>query len=96
MGGHKFNPEAQPKDDQDLDAIKDLRYGIPLPLRDKCAHLLMPLNKCRRQTYFAPWKCTHERHTYDECEYILYSARVEAKKKLKEADKQAAAAEMQL
>ena len=21
-------------------------------------------------TYFLPWKCGHERHTYEECQYL--------------------------
>lgn len=25
--------------------------------RDSCAHLLIPLNRCRGETYFLPWKC---------------------------------------
>lgn len=31
---------------------------LPLAYRDSCAHLLIPLNKCRRETWYAPWKCT--------------------------------------
>lgn len=30
---------------------------LPLPYRDSCAHLLIPLNKCRHKTWYAPWKC---------------------------------------
>jgi len=35
---------------------------IDLAFRDECAHLLIPLNDCRRQTAFLPFKCEHERH----------------------------------
>lgn len=31
---------------------------LPLAYRDNCAHILIPLNKCRRETWYAPWKCT--------------------------------------
>lgn len=31
--------------------------------------LLIPLNKCRKQTLYAPWKCEDERHTYEKCQY---------------------------
>jgi len=30
---------------------------LPLPYRDSCAHLLIPLNKCRVDEYYLPWKC---------------------------------------
>ncbi|KYK54045.1 hypothetical protein DCS_05999 [Drechmeria coniospora] len=30
---------------------------LPLAYRDSCAHLLIPLNQCRRETWYAPWKC---------------------------------------
>lgn len=42
---------------------------IPLSARDYCAHLLIPLLKCRKDTYFAPWKCKHEKHAWDRCQY---------------------------
>ncbi|CAM9939612.1 unnamed protein product [Phaeothamnion confervicola] len=43
---------------------------LPIALRDHCAHLLIPLNKCRRATTYAPWECEHERHVYEKCQYI--------------------------
>lgn len=42
---------------------------LDIAFRDYCAHLLIPLNKCRHETYFAPWKCSDERHTYEKCQY---------------------------
>lgn len=30
---------------------------VPLAYRDNCAHLLIPLNRCRFETYYLPWKC---------------------------------------
>ncbi|CAI6332372.1 unnamed protein product [Periconia digitata] len=30
---------------------------LPLAYRDSCAHLLIPLNRCRFNEYYLPWKC---------------------------------------
>jgi hypothetical protein len=30
---------------------------LPIQYRDSCAHLLIPLNRCRFETYYMPWKC---------------------------------------
>ncbi|CAI5503971.1 unnamed protein product [Closterium sp. Naga37s-1] len=38
---------------------------LSLGARDLCAHLLIPLNRCRTETMFAPWKCSDERHSYE-------------------------------
>jgi NADH dehydrogenase (ubiquinone) 1 beta subcomplex subunit 7 len=56
---------------------------IPIGWRDHCAHLLLPLNKCRRANFYLPWRCEHERHAYDKCEYLDYKRRV----LLKQAEK---------
>ena len=76
MGGghHHHSPAAMPKADQDLQSLKDNQ--ISLAFRDNCAHLLVDLNKCRRETYFNPNRCTHERHTYEECQFIAWERRV--------------------
>jgi hypothetical protein len=42
---------------------------IPLAWRDGCVDLLLPLNDCRNKTSYMPWKCQHERHTYEKCLY---------------------------
>ncbi|CAI9768465.1 unnamed protein product [Fraxinus pennsylvanica] len=39
---------------------------VPIPYRDQCAHLLIPLNKCRQAEFYLPWKCEAERHTYEK------------------------------
>ncbi len=44
-------------------------YRLPLHSRDICAHILIPLNVCRRKEHFELWKCTHERHRYEQCLY---------------------------
>ncbi len=54
---------------------------IPMVWRDQCADLLIPLNKCRRENYYLPWACEHEKHVYEKCQYLDYKARVEAVKK---------------
>lgn len=83
MGGHHYNPAAEPRNDQDIEAMSKAK--IPIAFRDTCAHLLMPLNKCRRQTWWHPEECSHERHTYEECMYNSYLQRVEAKVQVKKA-----------
>ena len=47
--------------------MKDARLDVAF--RDYCGHLLIPLNQCRHKTYFMPFKCTDERHKYEECQY---------------------------
>ena len=55
---------------------------LPLQMRDYCAHILIPLNECRRQTWYSPFKCTDLRHGYEKCQYdecaavSRYSSRV--------------------
>lgn len=49
---------------EEMDAAK-----VPWAWRDYCAHLLIPLNKCRRQHAYMPWACHHEKHVYEKCEY---------------------------
>ena len=49
---------------------KDMQDAkIDLAHRDFCAHLLIPLNECRKAEYYVPWKCGHERHAYEKCQY---------------------------
>ena len=45
---------------------------VPLNLRDYCAHLFIPLMKCRKENYYLPWRCTQEKHAWDECEFQEY------------------------
>jgi len=52
---------------------------IPQQNRDVCAHLLIPLNRCRRANFYLPFKCHDERHSYEAClykEYIVMAALV--------------------
>jgi len=64
---------------------EDLRAAkVPLCDRDYCAHLLIPLNDCRRKSLYMPWACGAQRHAYEKCLYFDYKARVEAKKAEKE------------
>ncbi|TVY94357.1 NADH dehydrogenase [ubiquinone] 1 beta subcomplex subunit [Lachnellula willkommii] len=30
---------------------------LPIAYRDSCANLLIPLNRCRYEEYYLPWKC---------------------------------------
>ncbi|EFJ09421.1 hypothetical protein SELMODRAFT_8892, partial [Selaginella moellendorffii] len=52
------------------------RARVPLEWRDQCAHRLIPLNKCRQQNYYLPWRCVELRHSFEKCQYYLYLARV--------------------
>jgi NADH dehydrogenase (ubiquinone) 1 beta subcomplex subunit 7 len=79
-GGHHHSPEAMPRAEQDVELLK--KHQIPIALRDSCAHLLVPLNECRRETFFNPDRCNHQRHIYEECQFIAWSARVDEKKKI--------------
>ena len=51
-------------DNRDMKATQEEMKAakIDLAYRDFCADLLIPLNKCRRHTFYMPWKCEHERH----------------------------------
>ncbi|RDW71609.1 hypothetical protein BP5796_04389 [Coleophoma crateriformis] len=50
--------------------------SLPLAYRDSCANLLIPLNKCRKEEYYLPWKCETERHSYEKCQYEEFKKRV--------------------
>ncbi|OJD27832.1 hypothetical protein ACJ73_00766 [Blastomyces percursus] len=73
------------------EAVKDVRHlmdkiaatreemsqaRLPLAYRDSCAHLLIPLNRCRYEEYYLPWKCENERHSYEKCQYEEFKLRV--------------------
>ncbi|TKA26490.1 hypothetical protein B0A50_05327 [Salinomyces thailandicus] len=49
---------------------------LPIQYRDTCAHLLIPLNTCRYQNYYLPWRCNDERHGYEKCQYEEFKVRV--------------------
>jgi len=57
---------------------------VPLAYRDQCAHLLIPLNKCRQAEFYLPWKCENERHSYEKCEYELVMERMLQMQKIRE------------
>ena len=57
---------------------------IDIGYRDFCAHLLIPLNACRRNNFYLPWRCEHERHAYEKCQYFDYKRRVAKKAQQKQ------------
>ncbi|KAG6399102.1 hypothetical protein SASPL_140576 [Salvia splendens] len=61
---------------------------VPLAYRDQCAHLLIPLNKCRQAELYLPWKCGSERHSYEKCEYELVMERMLQMQKIRELEAQ--------
>mmetsp|Transcript_3422 Transcript_3422/g.6330 ORF Transcript_3422/g.6330 Transcript_3422/m.6330 type:complete len:92 (-) Transcript_3422:54-329(-) len=88
MGGQ--SNEAEPRREQNLEALEKAR--TPLAFRDSCAHILLKLNKCRRNTYYMPYECGHDRHVYEECQYNAWLQRIETKKQIDLATAAAAAA----
>ncbi|KAI9502663.1 hypothetical protein GGI25_003518 [Coemansia spiralis] len=56
---------------------------LPLRYRDYCAHLLVPLNKCRHRSMYLPWKCEPERHEYEKCQYEEFMNRSSMLAKIK-------------
>ena len=42
---------------------------INVAFRDHCAKKLIELNDCRRENYYLPWSCNHEKHSYEKCQY---------------------------
>ncbi|KAG4907423.1 hypothetical protein JHK82_056082 [Glycine max] len=57
---------------------------VPLAYRDQCAHLLIPLNKCRQAEFYLPWKCQDQRHSYEKCQYELVMERMLQMQKIRE------------
>ncbi|ORX90007.1 hypothetical protein K493DRAFT_318268 [Basidiobolus meristosporus CBS 931.73] len=76
-----FTLEAPPPMIATQKEMADAR--IPLAFRDSCAHLLIPLNKCREASWYLPWKCEDERHGYEKCQYDDYMRRFRNMQKLK-------------
>ena len=50
---------------------------VPLLFRDYCAHILIPLNKCRVKHWYSPFQCTELRHMYEKCQYEEFERRVQ-------------------
>ncbi|KAF9010060.1 NADH-ubiquinone oxidoreductase B18 subunit-domain-containing protein [Cyathus striatus] len=71
---------------------EDMRHHkVPLGWRDQCSALLIPLNICRKEKYYLPWECEHERHTYEKCQYDDYVRRMKELSKIKQAQSDEAA-----
>ncbi|GMG39348.1 unnamed protein product [Ambrosiozyma monospora] len=58
---------------------------IPIPYRDRCAKLLIPLNKCRKEGWYLPWNCEDLRHDYEHCQYLDFKRRVKELEDFKKA-----------
>mmetsp|Transcript_18512 Transcript_18512/g.39863 ORF Transcript_18512/g.39863 Transcript_18512/m.39863 type:complete len:110 (-) Transcript_18512:525-854(-) len=48
---------------------------LPINFRDYCAHLLIPLNDCRKKSFYWPFSCSDLRHAYEKCEFDEYERR---------------------
>ncbi|KAE9964791.1 hypothetical protein BLS_008059 [Venturia inaequalis] len=69
--GHGHDAPTGPATAEQMSAAR-----LPMAYRDSCAHLLIPLNRCRQAEYYLPWKCETERHTYEKCQYEEFKKRV--------------------
>merc|ERR1719167_1900355 len=52
-----------------------VEHGVPQYWRDYCAHILVPLNSCRRATFWSPWRCKELKHAYALCQWNDYVRR---------------------
>jgi hypothetical protein len=50
-----LNPHANETTEATREEMSAAR--LPLAYRDSCANLLIPLNKCRQEEFYLPWKC---------------------------------------
>ncbi|KAI4773931.1 hypothetical protein E4T52_11101 [Aureobasidium sp. EXF-3400] len=76
---HAVGLEAGPstKDESTAASREEMSDArLPIAYRDTCAHLLIPLNRCRHNEYYLPWKCENERHSYEKCQYEEFKKRV--------------------
>ena len=46
-----------------------------------------PLNKCRQETFYLPWKCEDQRHGYEKCEYELFLERMKKMQEIRQQGK---------
>ena len=46
-----------------------MKNNVPINYRDYCAHLLIPLNRCREENLYMPWTCGTQKHGYEKCQY---------------------------
>ena len=55
----KLSPISIVLSDLLLEASREAMSEAKLPIRyrDSCANLLIPLNRCRYEEYYLPWKC---------------------------------------
>ncbi|KAI9591851.1 putative NADH-ubiquinone oxidoreductase B18 subunit [Syncephalis fuscata] len=79
------NDDLHPRMSASREDMKKNR--VPLEWRDYCAHKLIPLNNCRYETCFMPWKCEEERHAYEKCQYDDYKRRMRLATKIREEQK---------
>lgn len=78
MAGHHEMPEQ-------LSHEEMKKNNIPIPFRDRCATLLVPLNKCRKEGWYMPWNCVEEREAYEHCQYADFQRRVKELEEFKKA-----------
>lgn len=42
---------------------------VPLHFRDYCAHKYIELEKCKKHKFPFVYRCHHEKHDYEHCQY---------------------------
>jgi len=61
--------EELPKREMYATESELMKNFVPLEWRDYCAHVLIPLNRCRRDNLYMNWKCMNQKHAYEKCQY---------------------------
>merc|ERR1712028_227172 len=75
MGIHTSTAMAKSLSGKEMGVSMDemMAERVDPSFRDYCAHMLIPLNQCRRKEWYLPWKCGPERHAYEKCEFDEYA-----------------------
>jgi NADH dehydrogenase (ubiquinone) 1 beta subcomplex subunit 7 len=55
---------------------------VPIYLRDRCVHRVIPLNNCRHENLYAPWACEEERLRYERCQFKQFLKHVRKSERL--------------
>lgn len=76
MSGHEAQSKELPMSAPKVSRQEMAEARVPLAYRDSCAHLLIPLNRCRFENYYLTWRCQDERHSYEKCQYEEFKIRV--------------------
>merc|ERR1711934_918706 len=76
--GKSIADSMEPTKEMKVSMDEMMAERVDPAFRDYCAHLLIPLNQCRRKEWYLPWKCGPERHAYEKCEFDEYMTRMKS------------------